>query len=70
MDDGIVERSHHHFIMRRHDHSNPNAVELAQNIKHLTGIVTIEVTGGLVSEQNRRRADNGAGNTGSLLLAT
>ena len=57
-------------IVRRHQHRGPAGVHLAQEVHDLQRQVGIEVTGGLVGEEERRVVDQRPGDGNALLFPT
>src|ERR1043166_3940772 len=55
-------------IVRDHADGRPFAVQLAQQLHHRFAVFRVEVSGGLVRQQDRRRAGDGAGDRDALLL--
>ena len=57
------------FRVRDLHDGGAGAVELAEKLHDFAGLRGVEVAGGLVGEQQRRRMNNGARNADQLLLA-
>ena len=67
----VADTAHHvHFVGDQYDGQAELAVDVRQQFQHRLGGLRVKGTGGLVAQQDRRAAGQGAGDPHTLLLST